>query len=119
MPVIPFRSEEHVDAARISARAAGGELHAWVSMAVAWIDADRAAVIRLRPRATHTAQEEVEVILLCLNATHEDVVFRTPAPGEDWRLLFDFAAPDLEDDPVPADEEGRPAAHRGWLFLLG
>jgi glycogen operon protein len=60
-------------------------------------------------RATHTAQEEVEVILLCLNATHEDVVFRTPAPGEDWRLLFDSAAPDLEDDPVPADEEGRPA----------
>ncbi|RZT39578.1 glycogen debranching protein GlgX [Cupriavidus agavae] len=78
---------------------------------------DRTLALR---RATHSREEEVEVILLCLNASAEDVVFRMPPPGEDWRLLFDSAAPDLEDDPVPLDADGQPtcrvAAH--GLVLL-
>ena len=67
---------------------------------------DRTLALR---RATHSPEEEVEVIVLCLNASHEDVVFRMPGPGEDWHLLFDSTAPDLEDEPVALDDEGRPA----------
>ncbi|MCA3183538.1 MAG: glycogen debranching enzyme GlgX, partial [Cupriavidus sp.] len=79
---------------------------------------DRTLALR---RATHCAQEEVEVIVLCLNASHEDVVFRMPAPGEDWNLLFDSTAPDLEDEPVSLDDEGRPAYKvpaRGLALLV-
>ena len=65
---------------------------------------DRTLALR---RATHCPADEVEVIVLCLNASHEDVVFHLPPPGEDWHLLFDSIAPDLEDEPVGADEEGR------------
>ena len=65
---------------------------------------DRTLALR---RATHSQDEEVEVILLCLNASSEDVSFTMPPPGEDWHLLFDSTAPDLEDEPVTLDEGGQ------------
>ncbi|PLQ00593.1 glycogen debranching protein GlgX [Cupriavidus pauculus] len=79
---------------------------------------DRTLALR---RATHSPEEEVEVIVLCLNASHEDVIFRMPTPGEDWHLLFDSTAPDLEDEPVALDAEGRPAYKvpaRGLALLV-
>ena len=67
---------------------------------------DRTLALR---RAMHSPDDEVEVIVLCLNASPDDVIFRMPSPGEDWHLLFDSTAPDLEDEPVPLDAEGYPA----------
>jgi glycogen operon protein len=72
-------------------------------------------------RAAHSADDEVEAVLLCLNASGDDVVFRPPEPGEDWRLLFDSAAPDLDDEPLPNDVDGNPvcnvAAHAVVLLI--
>jgi len=72
-------------------------------------------------RAAHSADDEVEVVLLCLNAGGDDVVFHPPEPGEDWRLLFDSTAPDLDDEPLPDDADGNPvcnvAAHAVVLLI--
>ena len=65
---------------------------------------DRTLALR---RATHgNGEDEVAVMLLCLNASNDDVTFRAPAPGEDWRVLFDSAAPDAGESPLPNGEGG-------------
>jgi len=85
-----------------------------------WADAeDRTLALR---RATHGAgDDEVAVMLLCLNAGNDDVAFRAPEPGEDWRVLFDSAAPDAGECPVPNGDDGQPAytvvAHSVALLL--
>ena len=62
--------------------------------------------LALRRATPGNGEDEVAVMLLCLNASNDDVTFRAPAPGEDWRVLFDSAAPDAGESPLPNGDGG-------------
>ncbi|QET05952.1 glycogen debranching protein GlgX [Cupriavidus pauculus] len=72
-----------------------------------WANPEERTLALRRAAHDHAQQDVVQVILLCLNAGCEDAVFRPPAPGTQWRVLFDSTAPGDEETPVRYGDDGR------------